>query len=172
MSKPHMTSDDPLPADPSSAEPPVSLAGSPERRSFGHKLVIASLVIFAVALALPTIEINLFSKSIFYGIHAAILVFPAAFDEPLSVWPILAVGNIWLFALPIVLRARRSSTVTIASLVTWGVAFAALSLRLQEKGEGLLAGYYVWMMNFFVAAVGATWVALDRSVDSRGGGLA
>jgi hypothetical protein len=160
MSNPQQTSNDPLTTDPSSVEPPIS----PERRSFGHKIILASLAIFLFALALPAMEVTIFSKSVFHGIHAAILVFLVALEKPLSVMPILALGNLWLFALPLVVRSRRVAAVTIASLVTWGVAVSALSLSLDAKmGDDLLLGYYAWVVAFFVAAAGATWVAFDRS---------
>lgn len=158
-----MTSNDPLNTNPSSDEPPVLPGGSTERRSIGHTIIAVSLAIFAVSLALPAVEINFFSKTSFFGIHAALLVFPVALDKPLSLMPILAFGNIWLLILPIISRARRLTTVSFAALATWGVALSALSLRFQEKGDGLMVGYYVWVIAFFVAALGATWVAFDRS---------
>jgi hypothetical protein len=164
MSEPLISSNDPLSTDPSNVEPPVSPERSPDRRSFGHKIVVAGLVIFAFSLALPALEWTLFSKNVFYGIHAALLVFPAALGKPLSVMPVLALGNLWLLALPFVARARGVSVVTTAALVTWGVAIAALSLSLDAKiAKDLLLGYYVWVTAFFVAAIGATWVAFGRS---------
>jgi hypothetical protein len=164
MSNPHPTSNDPRLTDPSSVEPPISPEESPERRSFGHKIILGSLAIFLFALAVPAMEVNIFSKTVFHGIHAAILVFLVALEKPLSVMPILALGNLWLLALPLVARSRRGSTVTIACLVTWGVAVSALSLSLDAKmADDLLLGYYAWVVAFFVAAAGATWVAFDRS---------
>lgn len=159
-----MTSNDSHPSgsSPSIVKPPVPPEGSSEQRSFGSKIILAALVIFAVSLALPVLEFNLFSKSVFHGIHAALLVFPAALENPISLMPIFALGNVWLLLLPIVARSRKSSTVGVAALVTWGVALSALSLRLQEQGDDLMVGYYVWVIGFFVAAIGATWVAFDR----------
>jgi len=164
MSNPQQTSKDPLLTDPSSVEPPVSPEKSLERRSFGHKIILGSLAIFLFALAVPAMEVNIISKTVVYGIQAAILVFLVAVEKPLSVMPILALGNLWLLALPLVARSRRVTTVTIASLVTWGVAVSALSLSFDAKmGDGLLLGYYAWVVALFVAAAGATWVAFDRS---------
>jgi hypothetical protein len=167
MSNSFSSSNAPLHTNPSNDEPPALPEQSREPRSFGEKVVIAGLVVFALSLALPAMEFNLFSKSSFYGIHAAMLVFPVALEKPLSLMPILAFGNLWILALPFIARSRRASTVAVASLVTWGVALAAILLSYQEDGDGLLMGYYVWVTSFIIAAIGATWAAIDRAASQR-----
>lgn len=157
--------DGPAPLEDYAVAAPRQVGPSP--MSFGFKLIIASLVLFAVSLFLPVLEINFFKRMEFNGLVALIMVFPAAADKPLTVLPWLALGNVLMLLLPFIARFSRGKVLTIATLLSWVSTICAVVFGSLKESTGLLAGYYVWVASFSTAAIGATAVLLKRHRDSR-----
>lgn len=151
------------------AKVPVDAARQAGSRtvSTGYAVVLLSLVVFVVSLFLPVVKINIFSTTTIEGYTALLMSFPIAAKNLLSVWPVLAFGNVWLVALPLLLRSRREGLAWKAAIVSFITTACAASLPFMKDGsskasDDLLAGYYTWVASFCIAAIGAAWVAVER----------
>jgi hypothetical protein len=135
--------------------------------STGYVIVLLGLGVFGVSMFLPAVKINIFKEVAIEGYIAFLMSFSAAVKSPLSIWPLLVFGNLWLLAMPLIGRSRRGFAFK-AAIVTWLSAVCAAALPFvnddpRDMQDDLMVGYYTWVASFVVTAIGATWVAIERS---------
>lgn len=123
---------------------------------------------FALSMALPSVKITIFSTSTMPGVLCAAFGFLALDKDPPVA--LAACGNVWLLTLPFyVRRLQVGGTAFVAALAT---AFGVLATTIAwgNEAKDLLAGYYVWVVSFFVIALALFVRAVE--VSRRPGELA
>jgi hypothetical protein len=139
------------------------------KTAWGPRVVMAGTCLFGVSLLLPATKITIFQTTTVNGLVCAVMAGLATVDKPLSILPLLTLGNLWMLLLPLLSRSRSERTLTIAALVAWIGPIAALALNVVpdfEKNPWLI-GYHVWVIALVVAAAGITRMASARSAQAR-----
>ena len=145
------------PARSPAAEPP------PPPSRTARALFVLGAVMFAASMVMPSVEVNFFSTSFAPGFLCAIFGFLAFEKMPAAV--LAACGNVWLVTCPIYAWRLRAQGTGIASAVAAVIGVVAASLWLVDAGKDFLAGYYVWVLSFFVIAAG--FMARARHLRAR-----
>lgn len=128
----------------------------------GGMLLRVGAGLFIVSLVLPSMTLNLGSRSQLPGILCAVfgcfvIAEPAVF--------VCAVANLFVALAPVYSRRLRARGAAAISFALFSTGLLALSIAFGEIGRDLLFGYWVWVVSFFVIAIGFAERAASKPSD-------